>query len=270
MMRLLRVLASLPILACLTATAATAQQNATAATALQNEDAQANNPLAQTKTVSFQNLYVGDLTGVDTDANQFYLRAALPFQLFGGNWLMRATLPVNTLPTGPSLSHETGVGDFNIFAAYLFDTGNPNISFGVGPQLTAPTATNSELGSEKWSAGLANVLFNATNPKFQWGYLLTWQASFAGPDSADDVNSGAFQPFLFYQLGEGWYLRSTAIWTYNFENDNYMIPLGLGVGKVTVTDRAVINTFIEPQYTLESSGTGMPEWSVFAGINFQF
>lgn len=49
-----------------------------------------------------------------------------------------------------------------------------------------------------------------------------------------------------------------------------MIPLGFGVGKVAKTDRAVINTFIEPHSTLDSSGTGMPEWSVFTGINFLF
>ncbi|MDK3071806.1 hypothetical protein QO034_01660 [Sedimentitalea sp. JM2-8] len=261
MTRFRSIWASLSMIICLAAASADAQDNSAA---------QANNPLAQTTSVNFQNFYVGDLTGLDTDANQFYFRAAVPFQAFGGDWIMRATLPVNTLPTGPSLSHDTGIGDFNVFAAYLFDTGNPAISFGIGPQLTAPTATNSDLGSEKWSAGLANVMFNATSPKVQWGYLLTWQASFAGPDSAPDVNAGAFQPFLFYQLGQGWYLRSTAIWTYNFENDAYMIPLGFGAGKVTKTDRAVINTFIEPQYTLDSRGTGMPEWSVFAGINFQF
>jgi hypothetical protein len=32
-------------------------------------------------------------------------------------------------------------------------------SFGIGPQLTAPTATKDVVGSEKWSAGLVNVLF---------------------------------------------------------------------------------------------------------------
>lgn len=232
--------------------------------------AQANNPLANSTAINIQNQYIGELTGVGKSANQFYLRAAQPFDFLGGRWIARATLPVNTFPTGSNLDYETGLGDFNIFAAYLFDVGNPGISFGFGPQLTVPSATQSGLGSDKWSAGFANVLFNATNPKFQWGYLLTWQASFAGDDDRDDVNVGAFQPFLFYQLQKGWYLRSSAIWSYNFENDAYTLPLGLGLGKVIKTEKAVVNMFVEPQYSVAKRGDGQSKWGLFTGVNFQF
>jgi len=232
--------------------------------------AQANNPLANSTAVNIQNQFTGELTGVGKSANQFYLRAAQPFDFLGGRWIARATLPVNTFPTGSNFDHETGLGDFNIFAAYLFDVGNPGISFGFGPQLTVPSATQSGLGSEKWSAGFANVLFNATNPKYQWGYLLTWQASFAGDDDRDDVNVGAFQPFLFYQLQKGWYLRSSATWTYNFENDAYTLPIGLGLGKVIKTEKAVVNMFVEPQYSIAKRGNGQSEWGLFTGVNFQF
>jgi hypothetical protein len=85
---------------------------------------------------------------------------------------LRASLPINSFPVGAAGDTETGVGDLNLFAAYLFDTGNPAVSFGIGPQLTAPTATKDELGSEKWSAGLVNVLFDGRSSKFQYGYLL--------------------------------------------------------------------------------------------------
>lgn len=242
---------------------------ASALPAAAQDAAQANNPLANTTALNFQNQYYGSLTGIDEDANQFYLRYAQPFKAFGGNWLARFTLPVNTVPElgGGDL---TGVGDLNVFAAYLFDTGDPAISFGVGPQVTAPTATDDALGSGKWSLGLANVLFNARSKKFQWGYLLTWQKSVDGDDDREDVNMGAFQPFGFYQLGEGWYLRSASVWTYNFENDNYAIPLSLGLGKVIKTDRAVVNIFAEPQKYVWTRGDGQPEWGVFAGVNFQF
>ena len=104
--------------------------------------------------------------------------------------------------------------DLNVFAAYLFDTGNPAVSFGIGPNHRADRP-NDRLGSEKWSAGFANVLFDGRSKQFQYGYLLTWQASFAGSDDSADVNTGAFQPFAFYQLGKGLYLRSTPIWVYN-------------------------------------------------------
>ena len=231
--------------------------------------AQANNPLANTTALNFQNLYSGELTGPADDANQFFLRYAQPVSVLGGDWLVRATLPLNTFPAAGG-GHETGIGDFNIFAAYLFDTGNPAISFGIGPQLTAPTATDDAVGSEKWSAGFANVLFNGTNPKFQWGYLLTWQTSFAGDDDRAHVNAAAFQPFGMYQLGQGWYLRSAGIWTYDLADNDYAVPIGLGVGKVVKTERAVVNAFLEPQYSVATRGDGQPEWNIFAGLNFQY
>lgn len=235
----------------------------------QDDAAQANNPLANTTALNFQNQYYGSLSGIDRDANQFYLRYAQPLKAFGGNWLARFTLPVNTVPELDG-DHLTAVGDLNVFAAYLFDTGNPALSFGFGPQLTAPTATDDATGSENWSAGFANVLFNANSKSFQWGYLLTWQTSIGDADESEEVNLGAFQPFGFYQLGKGWYLRSASVWTYNFANDNYAIPLSLGLGKVIKTDRATVNVFAEPQKYVWTRGDGQPEWGVFAGVNFQF
>lgn len=232
--------------------------------------AQANNPLANMTALNFQDYYIGRITETDQDGNQFWVRFAKPFEVAGTNWLMRASLPVNSFPVAADGGLETGVGDLNVFAAYLFDTGNPAVSFGIGPQITAPTAPNDRLGSEKWSAGLANVLFDGRSKQFQYGYLLTWQASFAGSDDSADVNTGAFQPFAFYQLGKGLYLRSTPIWVYNFENDAYSIPLGLGIGQVIKRGKTVFNLFVEPQASVAYRGPGQPDWQIFVGFNMQF
>lgn len=233
-----------------------------------NAEAQANNPLANMRALNFQNYYTGDLTGSQADANQFILRYAQPFSIFDSHWLMRASLPVNTAPVGDG--HVTGLGDLNVFATYLFDTGSPDISFGFGPQLTMPTSTTQDTGAEKWSLGFANVLFNASSRELQWGYLLTWQASIAGNSRQPEVNVGALQPFLFYQLGEGWYLRSTGIWTYDFEDSGYTVPIGLGLGKVIKTRDFVANLFIEPQYSVLTGGSNQEKWNIFGGLNFQF
>lgn len=232
--------------------------------------AQANNPLANMTAFNLQNYYIGELTKSDDDANQFWFRFAQPFALGQTNWLMRASLPVNSFPTPPNGGTQTGLGDLNVFAAYLIDTGNPAVSFGLGPQLTMPTATKDALGSGKWSAGLANVLFNASSKKFQYGYLLTWQASFAGDGDRANVNVGALQPFAFYQLGKGLYLRSAPIWVYNFESNDYSVPLGLGIGQVIPKGKTVFNLFVEPQVSVADRGPGQPQWQIFAGFNMQF
>lgn len=233
--------------------------------------AQANNPLANFTAFNIHDYAMGEFTGPgDLTANTAWLRYAQPFSVGESNWLLRASLPINTFPVNVNNSHKSGVGDFNIFAAYMIDVGNPSVSFGVGPQLTLDTATDDVLGGGKNTAGLANVLFNAESPTFQYGYLLIWQASFSGDDNRDDINSGAFQPFAMYQLGGGTYLRSTGIMVYDFEHDTYTVPLGLGIGQVIPTDDIVYNVFIEPQYSIANKGDGWAEWQVFIGFNMQF
>jgi len=241
---------------------ASAQENADVA-------AQANNPLANMTAFNLHNYYIGEQTETGEDANQFWLRYARPFSL-GGDWLMRASLPINSFPNSSTGGTETGLGDFSVFAAYLFDTGNPAISFGFGPQINMPTASKDSLGSEKWSAGVANVLFDARSKKFQYGYLLTWMASFAGEDDRADVNTGAFQPFAMLQLGKGRYLRSTGIWVYDFETGNYSVPIGIGIGQVIPRGKTVYNIFIEPQWSVADKGAGWPKWQIFIGFNMQF
>lgn len=232
--------------------------------------AQANNPLANMTAFNLQNYYIPDLTESSEDANQFWFRYASPFSIGESNWLLRASLPINTFPTTPSGHSETGLGDMNLFASYLLDTGNPAVSFGFGPQLTAPTASEDALGSEKWSAGLVNVLFNAESPKFQYGYLASWQKSFAGEEDREDVELATFQPFAFYQLGGGTYLRSAPIWAYNLEDDSYSVPLGAGVGQVIHSGKTVYNIFVEPQFSVADEGPGQPDWQIFFGLNMQF
>ncbi len=232
-------------------------------------EADANNPLANFTAVNFQNYYIGDLTGPAGDANQFILRVAQPFRLFNVTWLGRLSLPVNTFPSPPDFDSKTGLGDLNLFTAALIDVGDPAISFGVGPLLTFPTATETNLGSDKWTIGAANVFFNGRSPRFQYGYLLTYEHSFAGNSDRDTVSRGVFQPFGFYQLGKGWYLRTAPIWFFNFENGDFNIPLGLGAGKVIQTRKVVYNFFLEPQYIVASEGNGQPEWQLYFALNLQ-
>lgn len=232
--------------------------------------AQANNPLASITAFNMQNYYTGDVSGTNKDANQFWFRYATPVSSGDSKWLLRASLPVNTYPGPPAGEHQTGPGDLNLFASWLIDTGNPAVSFGFGPQITLPTVSGDATGSGKTSAGFVNVLFNASNPKFQYGYLASWQHSIAGEGNRTDVNQATFQPFMFYQLGGGTYLRSAPIWVYNLHNDSYSVPLGIGLGQVIRHQKTVYNVFVEPQGSIADRGPGQPRWQIFAGLNLQF
>ena len=155
-----RFLFTTAALLCLFAGVADAQDQAAA-----GDVAQANNPLANFTAFNLHNYYIGELTDPDKDANQFWARFATPFSIGPTNWLMRASLPVNTFPVAPDFDHQTGLGDLNVFAAYLIDTGNPALSVGIGPPITAPTAIKDSLSSEQGSAGLVHTRFTARSPK---------------------------------------------------------------------------------------------------------
>jgi hypothetical protein len=230
--------------------------------------ADANNPLAKTQAFNLHDYYVPTMSQApDQTADTFWLRYAQPF----GKWLVRASLPLSRVPAadGASSSGSSGLGDINAFAAYLFDT-KPGVSFGVGPQITAPTATADETGTGKWQGGLAAIYFNATSKAVQWGGLVTWQADFAGDANRSGTNVLAVQPFYFVQLGKGLYVRSTAVMAFNLEDGSYNVPVGLGIGQVIPTKGVVFNVFVEPQFTVLSHGARQPELQIFVGFNTQF
>ena len=242
-----------------TATTAVAQEEAAAAAR-----AQANNPLASSYALNFQNFYTPGLYGVpDRSANTFWVRTAIPI----GRTLTRASLPLATRPSSTTES-QAGLGDFNIFTAYLF-VSNPTTSVGIGPLLVAPTATDDALGQGKWQAGAAAIAFKAT-PVVQVGGLVTWQGSFAGDSDRESTSLLAVQPFAIWQLGGGMYLRSTGIWGFDLKSGDYVVPFGLGIGQVLKGAKVVYNLFLEPQFSILHSGTGQPKVQLFAGLNLQF
>ena len=234
--------------------------------------AQANNPLANMTALNFHNYYIPTLTDAPDEAylNYGWIRFARPFA--EGRLLLRVSVPLNTVGTPDPLSSEVsslnGLGDINAFVSYNFIS-KPTATVGIGPLLAAPTATDQALGSGKWQGGVAFVAFIASSPVFQFGGLVTWQASFAGDSDRASTNLAAVQPFYFWQLGKGTYLRGAPVWVFDIENEALSIPLGLGIGKVVPVGNMMFNLFLEPQYTMIHKGT-QPQIQLFTGINLQF
>lgn len=240
------------------------------AAAAQKKDAaqmakQANNPLASITTISLHDVYSPRLYGLSGSANTTWIRAVQPI---GGKVLIRASLPVNTLST--ESFERSGLGDMNIFATFILTDPSAHNQFGIGPIVTMPTATSSKLGAGKWQAGVALAGYFAKSDILQLGILATWQHSFAGDDDRRKVHAGTIQPFVILQMGKGAYLRSTATNVLDFEQGNYLIPLGAGIGKVVRAGKIILNFFAEPQFTVWYEGAGMPKMQFYMGINAQF
>lgn len=229
---------------------------------------EANNPLTPKVTLNLHDQWAPRLYDSDDYINTFMLRGVVPHKLFGAPQMLRFTMPVvQTVPVPPE-GTRNGVGDLNLIDWFVFDAGA--MQLGVGPQFTIPTASNDHTGTGRWQAGASAVLIAPQH----WGLLgglLSWQHSFAGDSDRGTQNNLSFQPFFIYNLPQGWYLRSTASWNFNLETDDYVVPLGAGVGKVwALAGGRTINVFIEPQWTVKHDGAGQPRFQVFMGVNFQF
>ncbi|AZQ64055.1 hypothetical protein EI427_18020 [Flammeovirga pectinis] len=252
--------------------------------------ANANNPLADLKAFNIQFNYMTNLTGVEGTNMVTSFRYAQPV----GRILFRATLPTLTANRPSQNTSITGVGDFNLFATYLATASSSPVQFGAGPMVFAPTSTgvatssnngfitndyDVSIGANNWQVGAAVILFVAKSKQFQWGGLVTWTAGIGDDSKLKDANGdamkadenmAAIQPFYFFQLGKGNYLRGAPIWTMDFTNSNYNFPIGIGAGKVFKVGSTVFNLFLEPQYSVYSQGTGQGNFQLFSSINMQF
>jgi hypothetical protein len=224
--------------------------------------AQANNPLADLNAVNLQDYYVPSFTSSPTSkANTLNVRGVV----VTGRQVIRATLPIIANGTA------AGLGDLNVFDAFLLTRSGARTQFGLGPLLVIPTNTSAPLGAgSSWQLGAAAVLVHPLTGGSLLGGLLTWQTDVVGGDNRVDTNLGTAQFFATFPIGSGWYVRSSPLAVLDFQNDRYLVPFGLGMGKVFPVGGAVANVFLEPQVTAFYHGTGNPTLQLFSGFNLQF
>jgi len=150
------------------------------------------------------------------------------------NVITRVIMPVINQPAlFPGSNGATGLGDFN--PTFFFSPAKPGeLIWGIGPTLTLPTATDRRLGSGKWSMGPAGVALTMQG-HWVFGALLNNQWSVGGWGDKP-VDALLMQPFVNYNLPDGWYLTSgpivTADWKADKAGDIWTVPLGGGVGKL--------------------------------------
>jgi hypothetical protein len=164
----------------------------------------------------------------------------------------------------------TGLGDIN-YSLFVSPAKPGKFIWGVGPSIMFPTATDDQLGSDKWSAGPTGVVL--FQPK--WGTiggLVRQLWSFAGDDDRSDVNQTLIEPFINYNLDKGWYLITDMVITVNWYADSgnrWTVPLGGGVGKLLKIGSQAINVRTEAYYNVEKPDSA-PDWQWGFTIQFLF
>ena len=231
----------------------------------------AQNPIANMISVPFQNNFnfgIGPNKVTQWDLN---VQPVIPFSL-NEDWniVTRTVVPILNQPSpAPGVESAFGLGDINP-TAWLSPAKPGQLIWGVGPTMTLPTATDSQLGSGQWSAGPSVV---ALTIQGHWvvGALANQQWSFAGWGD-ERVSAFLVQPFVNYNLPQGWYLVSSPIITANWEADSgeqWTVPVGGGIGKIFKIGKQSFNAQLQAFDNVKTPKNG-PDWQLRFQIQLLF
>jgi hypothetical protein len=243
--------------------------------------AAAQNPVANLISLPFQNNLLFGVGPNDEIVNVLNIQPVIPFALSDEwNVITRTIAPLiyvpstvaglDVLPMGVGTGTEFGLGDIN-FTAFVSPASPGAVVWGVGPSVNLPTATDSLLGSEKVSIGPSVVVLAQPQP-WTVGALARQLWSVAGDDDRADVNQFLIQPFVNYNLADGWYLVSAPVLTANWDapsGQRWTVPVGGGVGRLFRVGKLPVNASLQTYYNIERPTLG-PEWAIRFQVQFLF
>jgi hypothetical protein len=224
------------------------------------------NPVADLISVPIQNNFnfnVGPHNQTQTVIN---IQPVVPIKLNEDfNLITRTILPVVDQPDPVSNTSQFGLGNLNT-TLFLSPSKSKAVTWGVGPIFGFPTKTNDLLGSNTFTVGPSAVVVAMPN---HWviGALANQQWSMGNAPPNQRVNAMLIQPFINYNLPEGWYLTSAPVITANWEafgnnsSDRWVIPIGGGFGKIVKTGGPPLNMNLQGYYNVVNPTQGS-DWQL--------
>jgi hypothetical protein len=189
----------------------------------------------------------------------------------GWNIATRTIVPImNQANQNAATGGSSGLGDVNP-TFFLSPARTGPFLWGFGPDFVLPTATQTSLGTGKWSAGPALAL--VFRPKrFSLAVIASNVWSFAGASGKPSVNEGSLQYLGHYGFGDGWSLNSsptiTAEWN-NAAGDVWEVPVGGGLARVIRwRDFAIAPGLAAYDYVMKRSDS--PDWELRCEVSFLF
>ena len=189
------------------------------------------------------------------------------------NIITRTILPVISMPSlGPGDSRTNGTGDL-VFTAFLSPADPGEWIWGAGPVVQAPTNSNEELGNKNWGLGPSFVVLHLSHgDPWVYGVLVNNIWSVTSNKTGGSYNNGLIQPFVNYNFEGGLYLTSSPILTVDWNAPNsqqWVVPLGGGVGKIFHFGKLPVNTQISAYYNVVRPDFGA-NWQIRAQVQLMF
>jgi len=237
-----------------------------------------NNDLAKLTFKNQYRWYTGDLPNADDQDNYTLLfQPVFPFTLgkteSGDNqvFFLRPAIPLvvdQPIPDPTQAdfwSEETAIGDTSFDAAYAV-TRKDGWVFAGGMIVTLPWASDTDVSGGQYRVG----------PEFLVGKLSKWGllgvfpyhqwdvAGTRGPKEKRDADYSltSTQLFVVHNAGNGWTVGTTPIVTYDWESEDWTVPVQLNITKTVLlgASKRPWKFELEVAYYAEQSDLFGPEW----------
>ncbi|MEM9382237.1 MAG: hypothetical protein AAGB93_19940 [Planctomycetota bacterium] len=192
------------------------------------------------------------------------------------SFVPRAVIPILGLQPGTDLPNvgqqgggsdrEVGLGD-TILQGFVAPYSDSEWKWGVGPQISFPTATDAQLRGPDFGAGIAAVATGSFTDQITGAFIVANHWSFDG-----NFNTLTLQPMVFYNLKSvpgaviGYNSPIAADWKASSSN-TWTLPLGATVGRTfDMGDGYGIDLSIGPYYNVLRPD-GAADWQIRWGVS---
>jgi hypothetical protein len=229
---------------------------------------QTQNPVSSLISVPLQGNWDFGVGDRDATATLLNIQPVIPFAISKStNIVLRVIMPLTSQP-GPQGVRINGLGDI-VATAFFVPSKTGRITWGVGPVLLLPAATNNSLGSEKFGIGPSAVVL--TQPgNWTIGVLFNQIWSTSGANDRANVSATFLQPFANYNLGSGLSVGVSLEASGNWKADQtWTAPLLFNVSKVAMLGKRPVNFLVGAGPTV-ASPTGGANWRFRLAAIFLF
>ncbi len=230
------------------------------------------NPIAAMISLPIQANYHQNL-GLDDEGEKWTvnIQPVIPMELSEDwNLISRTIIPlVSQSKLFPGAGTQDGIGDIvaSAWASPKAPTADGWI-WGVGAAALIPTG--SDVSAHKWGVGPTVIALKQDGP-WTYGGLANHIWSTGGSNQVvDNVNSTFMQPFLAYVTPQAISISLNTESTYDWENEQWSIPLNLQVTKVTKIGNQIISYGAGATYWAESADSGPEGWGARVIVTFIF
>ena len=221
------------------------------------------NPVAALISVPFQLNYDENI-GPSKDGDRFTLNVqpVVPISLNQEwNLISRTIAPIIVQDDiFPGAGDQSGLGD--VVQSLFFSPVEPTAGgwiWGAGPVFLLPTGTDDLLTTDKWGLGPTAVALRQQGT-WTYGALTNHIWSFAGDGDRADVSTTFIQPFVTYTTPTAWSFTIQTESTYDWDNDQWSVPINGVVSKVTKLGGQLVSIGGGVRYWAESPDSGPEGW----------